>query len=124
MIERVRQLTENDTNLSDEGSSTTRGDLRQLIRSALARVQVHADRIDVTLSRGRLNEWFCSNNDQDSPLVAPSPGSETSLVTLNISARLKRAGKEMKIIASDGSDPTTPDTSLVHLLVRALSVVS
>ena len=40
-------------------------------------------------------------------------------MTLTIPARLKRAGKEMKIIVEDGSDPATPDASLVRVLVRA-----
>jgi site-specific DNA recombinase len=41
------------------------------------------------------------------------------VTTLSIPARLKRTGKEMRIIVDDGSEPTTPDTGLVRLLVRA-----
>jgi CRP-like cAMP-binding protein len=40
-------------------------------------------------------------------------------VTLIIPARLKRTGKEMKIIVENGSDTATPDASLVRVLVRA-----
>jgi hypothetical protein len=40
-------------------------------------------------------------------------------VTLTIPARLKRTGKEMKMIVDDGSYPANPDASLVRLLVRA-----
>ena len=40
-------------------------------------------------------------------------------VTLTIPARLKRAGKEMKIVVEDRSDPATPDAGLVRVLVRA-----
>jgi site-specific DNA recombinase len=43
-------------------------------------------------------------------------------VTLSIPARLKRTGKEMRIIVSDGSEPATPDTGLVRLLVRANAI--
>src|SRR5262249_2385757 len=38
--------------------------------------------------------------------------------TLSVPARLKRTGKEMRIVVSDGSELATPDTSLVRLLVR------
>ena len=41
---------------------------------------------------------------------------------LYIPARLKRTGKEMRIIVGDGSDPATPDTGLVRLLVRANAI--
>jgi site-specific DNA recombinase len=40
-------------------------------------------------------------------------------ITLTIPVRLKRGGKEMKLIVEDGSDPITPDASLVRVLVRA-----
>ena len=40
-------------------------------------------------------------------------------VTLTIPARLKRAGKDMKIVVEDRSDPATPDAGLVRVLVRA-----
>jgi hypothetical protein len=40
-------------------------------------------------------------------------------VTLTIRARLKRTGKEMRIIGEAGADPVTPDSGLVRVLVRA-----
>ena len=50
--------------------------------------------------------------------------SETNgqVTTLSIPACLKRTGKEMRIVVSDGSDPATPDTGLVRLLVRANAI--
>ena len=44
------------------------------------------------------------------------------MTTLSIPARLKRTGKEMRIIVSDGLEPATPDTRLVRLLVRAYAI--
>ena len=44
------------------------------------------------------------------------------LTALSIPARLKRTGKEMRIIVEDGSEPGTPDTGLVRLLVRARAI--
>ena len=44
------------------------------------------------------------------------------MTTLSILARLKRTGKEMRIIVDDGSEPTTPDTGLVRLLARANAI--
>jgi site-specific DNA recombinase len=40
-------------------------------------------------------------------------------ITLSIPALLRRAGKEMKIVVDDGSEPAIAGTGLVRLLVRA-----
>jgi site-specific DNA recombinase len=42
--------------------------------------------------------------------------------TISIPARLKRTGKEMRIAVGDGSEPATPDSGLVRLLVRANAI--
>jgi hypothetical protein len=42
------------------------------------------------------------------------------LLTLTIPARLKRAGKEMRIVVEDGS--ASLDASLVRVLVRAYAI--
>ncbi len=44
------------------------------------------------------------------------------MTTLSIPARLKRTGKEMRIIVADGSEPATADPGLVRLLVRAHAI--
>jgi site-specific DNA recombinase len=44
------------------------------------------------------------------------------VTTLSISARLKRTGKEMRIVVDDGSEPATPNTGLLRLLVRANAI--
>ena len=41
---------------------------------------------------------------------------------LSIPARLKRTGKEIRIIVDDGLEPAAPDTGLVRLLVRANAI--
>jgi site-specific DNA recombinase len=44
------------------------------------------------------------------------------VTTLSIPACLKRTSKEMRIVVSDGSEPATPDSGLVRLLVRANAI--
>ena len=88
----------------------------------LLRVQVHTDRIEFTLGRDQLARWLLrdKNDPKDkAQRSASEPDSEARPITVSIPAHLKRAGKEMRIIVDDGSDPIAPDTSLVRLLVRA-----
>ena len=117
VIDRARILAEGNDN------DATTSDLRKLIRSILAHVQVHADRIDLALHRDRLSGWLKDEINKESAHEPPAASaSDTALINLSIPAHLKRAGKEMKIIVRDGSDPAVPDTSLVRLLVRAHAI--
>ena len=54
--------------------------------------------------------------------MATTPDTDARPITVSLPARLKGAGKEMRIIVEDGSDTVIPDTSLVRLLVRAHAI--
>ena len=94
-------------------------DVRKLMLSIVTRIQVHADRIDIFLNPISLARWFGRTDSQAEPIAAIQSDTEGPFMTLTIPARLKRVGKEMKILIEDGSDSASPDTSLVRVLVRA-----
>ena len=92
------------------------------MRSSIVRVQVHADRIDITLDQDRVCRWLDETAEQTEPIENAQSEADRRVTTLSIPARLKRTGKEMRIIVDDGSEPATPDTGLVRLLVRANAI--
>ena len=96
--------------------------LHTFMRSSIVRVQVHVDRIDITLDQ----DGVCEHIDEVTRKTEPSEKTESEanrqVTTLSIPARLKRTGKEMRIVVSDGSEPAIPDTGLVRLLVRANAI--
>ena len=94
-------------------------DVRKFMLSIAARIQVHADRIDISLNPIRLARWLGRTDGHAEPTAETQSDTDGHDVTLTIPARLKRAGKEMKILVEDGSNPATPDASLVRVLVRA-----
>src|SRR5262249_17738971 len=94
-------------------------DIRNFTLAILARVQVHADRIDIALNKVRLVQWLSRTDDPVKPAVNAQTDSNDALVTLTILARLRRTGKEMRLIVEDRFDSATPDPSLVRVLVRA-----
>jgi DNA invertase Pin-like site-specific DNA recombinase len=103
----------------DEYSST---DVRKFIITVVARIQVHADRIEISLNQGRLVQWLDDPNNQAEP-IADSPSDPVGdLMTLSIAARLRRAGIEMKLVVEDGSEPTSPNAGLIRLLIRAHAI--
>jgi hypothetical protein len=85
------------------------------------RVQVHADRIDITLDQDLVCRWLDETAEQTEP-IEKTQSEADRITTLSIPARLKRAGKEMRIIVDNGLEPGTPDTGLVRLLVRANAI--
>ena len=91
------------------------------MRSCIERVQVHLERIDIVLDQDRV--CWCLDETADKPKpFEKTPQANRQLTTLSIPARLKRTGKEMRIIIDDGSEPAAPDTGLVRLLIRANAI--
>jgi site-specific DNA recombinase len=94
-------------------------EVRKFMLSIVARIQVHADRIEIFLNPICLARWFGRTDGHVEPIAATRSNIEGPRVTLTIPARLKRVGKEMKILIENGSDSASPNTSLVRVLVRA-----
>ena len=86
------------------------------------RVQVYLDRIDITLDQDGAREHLDEATRKTEWNEKTQFEANRQVTTLSIPARLKRTGNEMRIIVRDGSEPATPDTGLVRLLVRASSI--
>jgi hypothetical protein len=79
------------------------------------------DRIDITLDQDQVHRCLCQAVE-DTTRRQPKSEATRQEITLPIAARLRRAGKEMTLIVDNGSEPATPDTALVRLLVRANAI--
>jgi site-specific DNA recombinase len=115
LIERARDFARYDQDLGIEG-------LRAFMRSSIVRVQVHADRIDIVLDQDRVCRCLDETAKQNESIDNPQPEANRLVSTVSIRARLKRTGKELRIVVSDGPEPATPDSRLVRLLVRANAI--
>jgi site-specific DNA recombinase len=115
LIERAGHFAAGDHDRGSEG-------LLPFLRSGIVRVQVHADRIDITLDQDRVCRWLDGTVEQIEPIDKHQSEADHQVPTLSIPARLKRTGKEMRIIVADGSKPGTPDSGLIRLLVRANAI--
>jgi site-specific DNA recombinase len=115
LIERARDFAKQDLDLGIEG-------LRALMRASIMRVQVHADRIDIMLDQVQICRCLDETAKQTEPIDKTRPEANRQGTTLSIPARLKRTGKEMRIIVDDGWEAATPDTGLVRLLARANAI--
>jgi len=91
-------------------------------RSSIVRIQVHRDHIDITVDQDQVYRCLGEAPEGSAPAREPQSEAARPAITLHIPARLKRAGKEMRLIVADGSEPATPDTGLIRLLVRANAI--
>jgi site-specific DNA recombinase len=94
-------------------------DIRKFMLSIVTRIQVHVDRIDISLNSSNLPRWLGRMDDDTAPPATAQSNSDGHFVILTIPVRLKRVGNEMKIIVEDGSRPEASNPSLVRALVRA-----
>jgi hypothetical protein len=95
--------------------------LRPILLAVVTRVQVHSDRVEVTLDQMGVAMWL-NAKDQPRPIRAGGTDRERHPTVLTIPARLKRTGIEMKLVVDDGSEPANVDSVLVRLLVRAHAI--
>ena len=95
--------------------------LRAILRAMVTKVQVHSDRVDVTLDQMGLALWL-NAKDQQQSAHAGGDDREQHLTVLTIPARLKRTGIEMRMVVDDGSEPANVDPVLVRLLLRAHAI--
>jgi len=92
------------------------------MRASIARVQVHADRIDIMLDQDQVCRCLDETAKQTEPSEKTPSEANRRVTTVSIPARLKRTGKEMRIIVDDGSELAISDTSLMRRLVRANAI--
>jgi DNA invertase Pin-like site-specific DNA recombinase len=115
-----KRLIEHARDFAKHGSDLGSGGLHAFMRSSIVRVQVHADRIDIVLDQDRVCRSLDETAKQNEPLDNAQP--EANRLVVSIPARLKRTGKEMRLVVGDGLQPATPDNGLVRLLVRANAI--
>jgi hypothetical protein len=94
---------------------------RAIYRALLTRVQVHSDRVEVTLDNMGIPLWLDAKHQPQSARAGRDE-CERNLTVLTIPARLKRTGIEMRMVIEDGSEPANVDPGLVRLLLRAHAI--
>jgi site-specific DNA recombinase len=96
--------------------------LRALLIVLVTKVQVHADRIEVTLDQMGIARVLDAADSSPQPAHLGGDDRERQPEVLTIRARLKRMGIEMRMVIEDGSEPANVDPVLVRLLIRAHAI--
>jgi DNA invertase Pin-like site-specific DNA recombinase len=111
------QLIERGRQLAEELSTETPDKAKATLMALLCRVMTYSDRVEITLSRGRAAELLAG---QSIDLVGQKlDRASHGIITLRVPARLKRVGREMRMLVEGTNDQTAPDPSLLRVIARA-----
>jgi hypothetical protein len=112
-----KRLLKISTSLSKRWPDISPKEMRRLFLALISRVEVHPEKIEIHIFPSRIANVLTSGSTSNPP--ACDSAQENPLV-LTAAARLKRSGKEMKMIVGGGTlSRRSPDPALVRLLVRA-----
>jgi hypothetical protein len=113
------QLIERGRELAEQLSAHPPNEIKATLMTLLCRVEVKSDRIEVNISRPRLAALLAglsidlTNEDQR------LGGDADDIVTLAVPARLKRVGREMRMLLENSNDQNAADPSLLRIIARA-----
>ena len=94
--------------------------VKATLTTLLRRIAIKTDRVDIAVSRASLIALL-SQATTDPAIPQPKPtGTGQDLLTLTAPARLKRAGREMRMIVANGDDLSAPDPSLLRIIRSSL----
>jgi DNA invertase Pin-like site-specific DNA recombinase len=119
---RQGQLIHRGRQMADELGARPPGKVKATLMALLCRVDVHADRTGISLSRERLTDLLAGP-----PIDLTMPNQKLDracddAVKLAAPARLKRVGREMRLLVDGFDDQVTADLSLLRIIARAHDV--
>jgi DNA invertase Pin-like site-specific DNA recombinase len=116
------QLIECARRIAEELAAQATDKVKATLMTLLCRVAVNADRIEINISRRRLAELLAGQSidltTQDQTLDRNSDDA----VTFTLPARLRRVGREMRMLVENADDQTTADPSLLRIIARAHNI--
>jgi site-specific DNA recombinase len=92
--------------------------VKTMLMGLRCRVTIKPDRIEINLSRRHLTAMLAGRAIDQAEEDPVKPDAH-DIVTLAVPARLKRAGREMRILVDNANDRTTANASLLRIIVRA-----
>jgi site-specific DNA recombinase len=112
------QPVEHGCQIADELAAQAPDQVKATLMALRCRVYINPARIDINLSRDRLAELLAG---QPIDLATRDQGldDKSDVVTLTVPARLKRVGREMRMLVEASDDRTTADLSLLRIIARA-----
>jgi DNA invertase Pin-like site-specific DNA recombinase len=116
---RQSELIECGRRIAEEIGALAPDKIKATLMTLLCRVAVNVDRIEIKISQRRLAQMLAG---QSSDLTTQDQRQEREsheIVKLTVPARLKRVGREMRMLVKSANDQATADPSLLRIIARA-----
>jgi site-specific DNA recombinase len=116
------QLIEHSRRIAEELAAHAPDKVKATLMTLLCRVAVNSDRIEIKISRRRLAELLAGQSIDLTTRDQTPDRTSSDIVTLAVPARLKRAGREMRMLVENADEQTAVDPSLLRIIARALDI--
>ena len=116
-----RQLIERGRQIAEELGALAPDKVKATLMMLLCRVEIKPDRIEINVSRHRLAQLLAGQSidlTMKDQMWQRKPDGD-DVVTLTAPARLKRVGREMRMLVENSDDHTAADPSLLRIIARA-----
>jgi site-specific DNA recombinase len=117
-----RQLIERGRRIAEELSAQAPDKVKATLMTLLCRVEIRPDCIEINISRRRLAELLAGQAFDLTTRDQTLDGNSDDVVTLTAPARLKRVGREMRMLVENSDDQRAADASLLRIIARAHDV--
>ena len=112
LITRGRQISEDLPTLAPDAT-------RSILMTLISRVDIRVEHIEIRVYQRRLHDLLQAQSIAQS-LTAPTPASNPGdILKLNVKARLRRVGREMKLVVHNAEDRAQADPGLLRIVARA-----
>ena len=113
------QLIERGRQVAEELGAHALSEVKTILATLLCRVVINPDCIEINISRHRLSA-FLAGQPIDLAMQDQRRDRDTDdIVTLTAPARLKRVGREMRMLVENSDDQMAADPSLLRIVARA-----
>jgi site-specific DNA recombinase len=114
-----RQLIERGRQVAEELGAQAANDVKAALVALACRVEIRPDRIEIKISRRHFAAFLAGQSIDQTALDERPERDSDAIVTLAVPARVKRVGREMRMLVENSDDQTAADPSLLRIIARA-----
>jgi site-specific DNA recombinase len=113
------QLIQRGRQIAEELGAQAPEKVKATLMTLLCRVEIKSDRVEINVCRGRLAELLAGQLIDLATQDQKRDNKSDDILTLMAPARLKRVGREMRMLVESSDDQTAADPSLLRIIARA-----
>jgi DNA invertase Pin-like site-specific DNA recombinase len=119
-----RHLVERGREIARQLNAEAPDKVKATLMALLCQLTIYPDRVEITISRARAVELLARESNDLTTLHHNTIPAGDDLMSLRVSAHLKRVGREMRILVEGADNKGKADPSLLRVVARAHDIQS